>query len=139
MRHAPRSYKRTDRIADQMQRDLAVLLQREVHDARIGMVTLSSVKVSRDLAWADIYVTFMQHSEPEAIKNALAALGGMSGFLRTNLASQLKLRTIPKLRFHYDETIVQGARMDSLIRRAIQEDAARAPHSDTDIASDGDQ
>ena len=67
MRHGARGYNRTDRIADQIQRDLAVLLQREIKDPRIGMVTINSVQVSRDLAYADVYVTFMGRDESQEV------------------------------------------------------------------------
>jgi len=127
LRHSPRGYKRTDRIADQMQRDLAVLVQRELKDPRLGMVTISGVKVSRDLAFADVYVTFMGIDEVEEnIKQGLDVLANASGFLRSSLAKDLKLRVIPNLRFHYDRTVVDGPKMSALINRARSEDKALA-------------
>ena len=138
MRHSPRGYKRTDRIADQMQRDLAVLVQRELKDPRLGMVTISGVKVSRDLAFADVYVTFMGIDEiEENIKQGLDVLANASGFLRSSLAKDLKLRVIPNLRFHYDRTVVDGPKMSALINRARSEDKALAERNGLgDIGSD---
>ena len=137
MRHSPRGYKRTDRIADQMQRDLAALVQRELKDPRLGMVTISGVKVSRDLAFADIYVTFMGVDDGEEnIAQGLKVLTGASGFLRSSLAKGLKLRVIPNLRFHYDQTVVEGPRMSALINKARLSDEARADKSDTDLGSE---
>lgn len=130
MRHAPRGYKRTDRISDQIQRDLALMLQREIKDPRIGMVTISSVKVSKDLSYADIYVTFMDKESEAESQDALKALNSASGFLRSALAKLLSIRVMPKLRFHYDSTIVEGARLDSLIKRALAEDQAHAKDAD---------
>lgn len=126
MRHAPRGYKRTDRISDQIQRDLALMLQREIKDPRVGMVTISSVTVSKDLSYADIYVTFMTKNSEQEARDALKVLNSASGFLRSSLAKLLSIRVMPKLRFHYDATIVEGARLDSLIRQAIQEDQSRS-------------
>ena len=108
MRHSARGYKRTDRIADQIQRDLAVLLQREVKDPRVGMVTINSVNVSKDLAFADIYVTFMGIDDDQNVDESLEVLEHAGGFLRSLLAKSIQLRTMPRLRFHYDHTIVDG-------------------------------
>lgn len=137
MRHSPRGYKRTDRIADQMQRDLAMLVQRELKDPRLGMVTISGVKVSRDLAFADVYVTFMGIDEVEEnIKQGLSVLTNAAGFLRSSLAKGLKLRVIPSLRFHYDQTVVDGPKMSALINQARTEDKARAEQNGVDIDAD---
>ena len=125
MRHSPRGYNRTDRIADQIQRDLAVLLQREVKDPRVGMVTINSVNVSKDLAFADIYVTFMGIDDEQNVDESLAVLDHAGGFLRSLLAKGIKLRVMPRLRFHYDHTIVDGPRMSRLIDKAVGEDKAR--------------
>lgn len=125
MRHSARGYKRTDRIADQIQRDLAVLLQREVKDPRVGMVTINSVNVSKDLAFADIYVTFMGIDDDQNVDESLEVLEHAGGFLRSLLAKSIQLRTMPRLRFHYDHTIVDGPRMSRLIDKAVAEDKAR--------------
>jgi len=131
LRHSPRGYSRTDRIADQMQRDLAVLVQRELKDPRLGMTTISGIKVSRDLAFADVYVTFMGIEEDEeGIKQGLSVLTNAAGFLRSSLAKGIKLRVMPSLRFHYDQTVVEGPRMSALINRARSEDIARSGESE---------
>lgn len=82
----PREFSRIDRIGDQMQRELAQLIQREVKDPRVGMVTVNAVKVSRDLGYADIYVSLLSTEElteesPE-VKESIAVLNKASGFLR---------------------------------------------------------
>lgn len=136
MRHHNRGFSRTDRIADQIQRDLAVLLQREIKDPRVGLPTISGVKVSKDLAYADVYITFMAINEPERVKLALQVLDNAAGMLRTLLSKSIKLRVMPRLRFHYDETIVEGPRISALINAAVAEDKARhhddPPRLDTD-------
>lgn len=130
MRHHARGFKRTDRIADQIQRDLALLLHREVKDPRVGLPTVSGVKVSKDLAYADVYITFMAIGEPDKVKEALAVLDNASGMLRSLLSKSIKLRVMPRLRFHYDETIVEGPRISALINAAVAEDKARIHHED---------
>lgn len=114
-----RGFSRSQRVADQIQRELAVLIQREVKDPRVGMVTVSGVKVSRDFAYADVYVTLMNADSVDAVESSIEALTHASGYLRTMLAKAIKLRTMPGLRFHYDETLKKGRRMSSLIDRAI--------------------
>ncbi len=130
MRHAPRGYNRTDRIADQIQKDLAVLIQREIKDPRLGMTTVTSVKVSKDLSYADIYVTFMGVEISEQAQEELRVLEHASGFLRTALAKNISLRIMPKLRFHYDETILEGPRIGALINEAIEKDQQHSPDVD---------
>lgn len=125
MRHHSRGFSRTDRIADQIQRDLAVLLQRELKDPRLGLPTISGVKVSKDLSYADIYITFMAIEDPTKVKAALKVLDNASGLLRSLLSKSIKLRVMPRLRFHFDETIVEGPRISALINAAVAEDNAR--------------
>jgi ribosome-binding factor A len=125
LRHHSRGFSRTERIADQIQRDLAMLLQREIKDPRVGLPTISGVKVSKDLAYADVYITFMAINEPDKVKQALAVLENASGMLRSLLSKSIKLRVMPRLRFHYDETIVEGPRISALINAAVAEDKSR--------------
>jgi len=123
-----KEYSRTQRIAEQMQRDLAQLIQREIKDPRIGMVTISFVKVARDLGYAEVYYTVMPYgevSEDEAVKAAGDVLKEAAGFLRTELAQNMQLRTVPKLRFHFDATIDRGRRLHSLIEKTVRESKAK--------------
>ena len=125
MRHSPRGFKRTDRIADQIQRDLAVVLQREIQDPRVGMVTVSGVKVSKDLAFADVYVSFMGVNSETDCRESVRVLEHASGYLRSVLAREIDLRSMPRLRFHYDSTLVNGARISRLIDEAMTDDGSR--------------
>lgn len=120
-----REFKRTDRVADQLQKELAVLIQREVKDPRLGMVTVSGVEVSRDLGYADVHVTLLGEDDPERIRENLKVLRQAAGFLRSQIARRIKLRHVPELRFHYDESVVRGQRLSSLIDRAVATDRAR--------------
>jgi ribosome-binding factor A len=117
---------RIQRIADQIQRDIAGLIRQEVKDPRLGMVTVSAVKVSSDLGYADVYVTVLGQNLEESPEASIKVLNAASGFLRTELARGLKLRVIPRLRFHYDEVVARGNRMAGLISQAVAEDRASA-------------
>lgn len=117
---------RLQRLADQIQRDLAVLIRDEINDPRLtGFVTISSVKISPDLGYADIYVTIMEKSMDDAMAKdyhieSLEVLNKASGFLRTELSHLLKTRTTPRLRFHYDEVTANANHMMNLISKAVQ-------------------
>jgi ribosome-binding factor A len=117
---------RLQRLADQIQRDLAVLIRDEINDPRLtGFVTISSIKISPDLGYADIYVTIMEKSMDDAMAKdyhteSLEVLNKASGFLRTELSHLLKTRTTPRLRFHYDEVTANANYMINLISKAVQ-------------------
>ena len=132
----PREFSRGRRVADHIQKELAVLIQQEVKDPRLGLVTINEVKVSRDLGFADVYFTSFssdtfrandsldEDAEREE-RNSLSpaeVLENAAGFLRSRLAKSLSTRTTPKLRFHYDHTIEQGAKMTQAIKKAIEGD-----------------
>ncbi|WP_304639934.1 30S ribosome-binding factor RbfA [Pseudomonas sp.] len=117
-----KEYSRTQRVADQMQRELALLIQREVRDPRVGMITVTGVEASRDLAHAKVFITLMGDAGDEEIAENLAALKDAAGFLRVQLGRVMKLRSIPQLHFHYDESVRRGVRLSSLIERAVAED-----------------
>ena len=125
-----REFKRTDRVADQLQKELAVLIQREVKDPRLGMVTVSGVEVSRDLGYADVHITLLGEQDPERIKENLKVLKRAGGFLRSQVARRIKLRHVPELRFHYDESVVRGQHLSSLIEEAVASDRSRQPEGD---------
>ena len=115
----PREFSRGRKVGDLIQRELASLIQREVKDPRIGMVTIIEANVSRDLAFADVYFTVLPDKETESVE---VALNQAAGFLRSQLARVLNTRTTPKLRFHYDPTIENGARLSRSIDEAIAHD-----------------
>lgn len=115
-------YGRQQKIADQMQRELAGLVQMELRDPRLGMVTISGVKVSSDLSHAEVYVTVLGNDSESEIKQTLDVLQRASGFLKKSLARNMNLRQIPQLRFHFDSSALNGERMSQLIEYALDED-----------------
>ena len=134
-----REFKRTDRVADQLQKELAVLIQREVKDPRLGMVTVSGATVSRDLGYADIYVTLLGEQDPERIKENLQVLKRAAGFLRSQIAQRIKLRHVPELRFHFDESVVRGQHLSSLIDEAVSSDSARQAEDEGGSEEQGEE
>ncbi|AHG73529.1 MULTISPECIES: 30S ribosome-binding factor RbfA [Mannheimia] len=117
-----REFKRSDRVAQELQKEVAVILQREVKDPRIGMVTVSDVEVSRDLAYAKIFVTFLFDNDREAIVQGMKGLEKASPYIRTLLGKAMRLRIVPELRFIYDESLVEGMRMSNLVSNVIKND-----------------
>ena len=125
----PKESSRGRKLGDLIQRELAVLVQREIKDPRIGMVTINEATVSRDLAFSDIYFTVLPSENTEIVEEVL---NEASGFLRSQLAKVMSTRTTPKLRFHYDDTIESGARMNKAINQALSRDESKRDPSQTD-------
>lgn len=117
---------RTQRLGDQIQRDLSVMIRQELKDPRLGMVTISSVKVSPDMSYADVYVTVLGATLDEKPDSSLDVLNAAAGFLRGELGRGLKTRITPRIRFHFDEVTARGNRMAALITTAVNEDRERA-------------
>lgn len=127
----PKEFSRSRRVAEQIQRELAVLIQQELKDPRLGMLTISAVEVSKDMSVAKVFVTVF--NEEQDRKKTLEALHHATGFLQHELGRLMSLRIIPKLHFVYDESIVRGAQLSALIDKAVKED--RAKHDEDDNES----
>ncbi|MES2354133.1 MAG: 30S ribosome-binding factor RbfA [Pseudomonadota bacterium] len=112
-----KSFHRTTRVGDQIQKELADLVRLEVKDPRIGMVTITGVEVAADYSHAKVFVTTLDTKHK--IDEAVAGLNHAAGFLRSALFHRLALRVIPQLHFVYDESIERGIRLTSLIDEAI--------------------
>lgn len=118
---------RLKRMADSVQRELSELIRQELKDPRLGgLVTISAVKVSADMGYAEVYVTVMgrelgDEQSEAANKETLDVLNKASGFLRHELSRRIKTRITPRLRFHYDKTNAYGNYMFSLIEKAVQD------------------
>lgn len=123
----PKDASRPRRVAEQIQRELAELIQLEVKDPRVGMVTLTDVEVSADYAHAKVYFSLL--GDQARVNEALKGLNSAAGFLRSQVAHRMKLRVMPMLHFAHDISIEQGARLDKLIADAVAEDA-RHPSDD---------
>ncbi len=119
----PAEFNRAQRLGERIKRDLALLIQRELKDPRIGMVTVNFVQLSKDLSYADVNVTVLVPGDvDEEIVESLAILNEASVFLRTELGRGLRVRKVPHLRFHYDDSLKRGARINELIHQALKGD-----------------
>lgn len=117
---------RAQRVADFIRSELSAVILREMRDPRVSMLSVTDARVSRDLAFADIYVSSLAASNDAERGELLAVLDGAAGFLRSAIAKRQRWRTTPRLRFHYDDSVVEGARLEALIDRAIDADLARS-------------
>lgn len=114
----PKDYPRTRRIAEQIQRELADILRSELKDPRVtGMVTITEVEVSADQSHAKVFFTVL--GDDARIEETAEGLKRAGGFLRTQLAHRMKLRTVPQLDFKYDPSIERGMRLSRLIDEAV--------------------
>jgi len=113
---------RVDKVADLLKKEVALLIQSEVRDPRVGMASVTGVKVSKDLAHASVYVTLLGKSNAEEAQEGIEALNKASGFLRSMLAKEVSMRITPKLKFIYDDTLAKGQHMTSLIDEALARD-----------------
>jgi ribosome-binding factor A len=129
-----REFSRTDRVGQQIHKEIASILQNEFknRDPRLGMVTVSGVEVSRDLAHAKIYVTFFENDE-EVVKNYLDILEDNKGFIRTLLASRMRMRAVPAVKFVRDGSLSEGIRIANLVSDTLNKDAERAKRAGRDI------
>ncbi len=110
------SEQRRARVEHQMQRAIAQLITRELSDPCLGMATISGVEVSRDYAYAKVYVSFLAAPDEEA---ALAYLQRHAKHLRHRLGQVLKMRSLPELRFRLDKTVERGQALSRLIDEAV--------------------
>ncbi len=122
-----REFSRTDRVGQQIHKEVASILQQELkhHDPRLGMVTVSGVEVSRDLAHAKIYVTVYAADEDKA-KLDMEILEEGKKFVRSLLAKRLRMRSVPAVHFVRDTSITEGIRIANLVSKAVKSDEERA-------------
>lgn len=113
-----KDFARTDRIAEQIRRELAELIRLEVKDPRVKKVTLTGVEVTNDHAHAKVYYTSLDGDSPVLQQGLERA----AGFLRSQVAHAMKLRITPQLHFVYDESIERGAHLSQLIDQAVSSD-----------------
>lgn len=124
------------RVADQIQRDLSVIISSELKDPRVGMITLTEVQVTPDYAHAKVYFTTLRDS-PEQIKVTLTCLNNAAGFLRMHLGKRLHIHTLPQLHFVHDTSTMYGLAMSKLIDEAVATNMTQSePDQDINPVSD---
>ena len=130
-----KEYSRTSRVSQQVQKELARILQQEVKDPRIGMVTISGVDITRDLAYAKVFVTFLTIGE-QTNDESLEGLNAAAGYIRRLLGKAMRLRIVPEVRFCFDETLTEGLRISELVSGAVKVDKTKFEQSDRTIEDD---
>lgn len=120
MRHKKKAPARGVRVAEQIQKDLAELIPRELRDPRLGFVTLTDVELTPDYAYATVYFSVLTGSAEESEK----ALNDSSGYLRNLIFKKMHIHTVPTLRFKHDTSVERGTEMSQLIDRALNSGGA---------------
>ena len=108
-----KSFHRTDRVSAQLRRELGTLVHQAVREHGLGSTSVSDVEVTRDMAHAKVFVTVLQ---PEKAKETVKALKELAPEIRYQLARAVKMRHVPELHFHYDDSVDKGERIELLLR-----------------------
>ena len=108
-----KSFQRTDRVSAQLRRDLGELVHAAVRDHGLPSMSVSDVEVTRDLAHAKVFVTAL---DPARAGEAVAALKELARELRFGLGRRVRMRSVPELHFHYDDSVDRGERIEQLLR-----------------------
>jgi len=114
-----KSYSRSDRVAEQIRRDLAELIRSQVHDPRVnlGMISLTAVEVTPDYAHAKVFFSTLNS---EDVPQILIGLTRAAGFLRRELGRRISIHTLPQLHFVHDNSIEHGDQLSRLIDSAVE-------------------
>jgi len=124
---------RNSRLAEQIRRELSVIIQMELRDPRLGMVSVSAVELSRDMSFAKVFFTVLEVEDKEVTAQVL---NKSAGFLKKQLSDRMLIRVLPKLNFVYDESVERGRKLSSLIDDAISADSKQSSHSTSSDASE---
>ncbi len=116
----PYDYSRTDRIGEQIKRELSMLIRNEIKDPRVSMVSILDVEVTKDLSKAKVFFDALNQDEHEACAKGL---NNASGFLRRELGRAIKLRNTPSLTFIYDDTEQRANDLSAMIDKAVSSDS----------------
>lgn len=117
----PKDFSRNQRVSDQIQRDLSELIRKEIKDPRIGMITISEVEVAGDLAIAKVYFTALGGTQEQNLQSG-EILNKAAGYLRSLLGKGMKIRTVPQLKFIYDNSFENASQISDLIDKARASD-----------------
>jgi ribosome-binding factor A len=112
-----KSFKRSQRVADQMRRDASIIIEAMLHDRTELMVTVSGVEVSDDLRYAKIFYTVL--GGEKRINQAIEIFDRATKYIQTELAHRMRLRRMPEVSLHYDKSLVNGMKMVSLIEEVM--------------------
>ena len=132
----PREFSRSQRMAEQLRRELAEIIQDEIKDPRVGFISFTEVRMSRDLSHAVIYCSVLNS---EQLEESIEILNSAAGFIRKSIGRRIRARIVPTLKFVADESIIRGAAMDELISEAIKSDQRTGEASGEKSRHDSDK
>ena len=134
----PREFLRSDRMAEQLRRELAEIIQDEIKDPRVGFLSFTEVRMSRDLSHAVVYCSVL---DAQQLHESIEVLNRAAGFIRKSIGRRIRARIVPTLKFVADESVIRGVAMDELISEAIHSDEKRGDedHGSTKPSSNDDE
>jgi len=115
----PREFSRSERMAEQLRRELAEIVRDEMKDPRLGFVSFTEIRMSRDLSHAVVYCSILNSEQQN---EAIEVLNRAVGFIRKEIARRIRARIVPTLKFVVDESVTRGVAMDELISKALKSD-----------------
>lgn len=127
-----KAFGRPQRVADFLRKELSTLIQFQLRDPRLGMVSITDVEVSKDLSHAKVFVTVLGVDDRKAAEPSVAVLNRASGFMRSELARISTMRIVPALHFVFDESVQRGLRMSALIDEALRSDGEHSAEDQGD-------
>ncbi len=118
-------FSRTRRVGEQIRRELADLIRIKVKEPNLGVLSILDVRVSADLSQARVYVSILQ-DDPQVIRYTMSVLHVYGGRLRSHLGRRMRIRTVPRFEFIYDDLIERGAGLGATIDNAVRQDHLKA-------------
>ena len=112
-------FKRSDRVSNLIHRAISSIIENDLWDGRIGMVTVTGVELEKDLKNARVYVSVL--GDNKAIELSIDTLNNASSFIRTRLGQRVDLRNIPSIKFYYDSSTIDGMHIDKLLNKINRE------------------
>ncbi len=112
--------KRSERVGDLISREVSLILDRELKDPRLGFVTITGTDVTDDLRFARVYVTIL--GDESQVQESLKGLKSAEGFVQHLIGERIRLKYVPKISFHIDDSDLRGARIDQLLKEVMEED-----------------
>ena len=126
----PREFSRSQRMAEQIRRELAEIVRDELKDPRMSLCSFTAVKLSRDLSHAIVFCTVLDDAHRD---ETVDTLNRAAGFIRSQIASRIRARSVPQIKFVNDDSVERGAAMEELINKAISSD--RLHHNENGSSS----
>lgn len=133
------SSRRAHRVGEQMKKEISALIQRGIKDPRVGMATITEVRLSDDLRYARVYVTALGEKPTES--KTLEALHNATGFIRREIGKRVRLRYIPEITFVWDDAVEKGARIQQLLEeiRRTEAEKGKEEHPSSEVSNERSQ